>query len=169
MKARPTIYNGIQMRSRLEARVAAMLDESGAVWEYEPTAFASGRAQYLPDFRLPDPFSTGVNVYIEVKPRVEDVFSALTAMQVIHKSEPQALLVASCEQLLTHGVLMTRDSDDVMPVFLARCPCGALLVATEGPNVGERTIYTICWRCGDEAIRYPGSKAVLRMAEWGAA
>lgn len=33
-KARPTIYRGIQMRSRLEAAFAQVLDESSVEWVY---------------------------------------------------------------------------------------------------------------------------------------
>lgn len=70
--ARPTIYNGIQMRSRLEAGFAAWLDERGATWEYEPHAFASPSGQYLPDFLVRDVVRANrepADAYIEIKPR----------------------------------------------------------------------------------------------------
>lgn len=51
--ARPTIYNGTKMRSRLEARFAGILDGHGIKWEYEGPAYAEGSKQYLPDFTLP--------------------------------------------------------------------------------------------------------------------
>src|SRR5262245_46645920 len=66
--ARPTIYNGIQMRSRLEARIAAVLDGMGAEWAYEPQAFASNNGQYLPDFLIKSPAQ---EFYIEVRPTKE--------------------------------------------------------------------------------------------------
>ena len=50
--ARPTVYRGVKMRSRTEARYAAALDDLGVSWEYEPCCFADGRVQYLPDFRV---------------------------------------------------------------------------------------------------------------------
>lgn len=74
LEPRPTIYNGIQMRSRLEAGFAMWLDAMKADWTYEPHALAHGDlGQYLPDFLLselpcswlPEP----TNLYIEVKPR----------------------------------------------------------------------------------------------------
>lgn len=52
IKARPTLYKGIQMRSRLEADYAAHLDRDGETWEYEPECFASQDGQWLPDFRI---------------------------------------------------------------------------------------------------------------------
>ena len=51
-KPRPTVYKGIQMRSRLEAGFAAWLDGRFIKWHYEPCAFADERGQYLPDFEL---------------------------------------------------------------------------------------------------------------------
>jgi hypothetical protein len=71
--ARPTIYNGIQMRSRLEAGFAAWLDRVGIDWAYEPVAFGHPEhGQYLPDFELRDvPVSDRPGetlVYVEVKP-----------------------------------------------------------------------------------------------------
>lgn len=67
IKARPTLYKGIQMRSRLEADFAASLDRAGRPWEYEPTCFAGENAQWLPDFRTPYG-DARTDVYVEVKP-----------------------------------------------------------------------------------------------------
>lgn len=102
-KARPTVYNGIRMRSRLEAGYAAWLDRWNFDWEYEPCAFQddTGR-QYLPDFRLNNVRVAWANeprtVYVEVKPGLEDpdaLSDAITslAMEVILASEPDALLL----------------------------------------------------------------------------
>lgn len=65
-QARPTTYNGIQMRSRLEAAAAANLDREGVRWTYEPRCFASGSTQYLPDFEVSYPAEWAG--YLEVKP-----------------------------------------------------------------------------------------------------
>lgn len=74
---RPTVYNGIKMRSRLEAGFAMWLDEMGAVWEYESECFASPLGQYLPDFKVdivyPEYHSAVMACYIEVKPNWEAV------------------------------------------------------------------------------------------------
>jgi hypothetical protein len=93
LKARPTTYNGIEMRSRLEARVAAFLDERGIAWEYEPRAFGTKRGQYLPDFRL----TTFLNrpLYLEVRGTVDDVHKLLEIrhqMEIVLASEPDATL-----------------------------------------------------------------------------
>jgi len=72
IKARPTIYNGIKMRSRLEAGFAAWLDRHHFEWEYEPYALATEDGQYLPDFVIHNVFaawrSEPVTVFVEVKP-----------------------------------------------------------------------------------------------------
>lgn len=96
--ARPTTYNGIRMRSRLEARFAAKLDEWRAQWTYEPLAYANAHGQYLPDFRLAPVLGDDGSIevppaFIEVRPTWERGFLALTSMQIIWDSEPSALLL----------------------------------------------------------------------------
>ena len=72
MKARPTTYKGVRMRSRLEAGFAQWCDEIGLPWEYEPECFATEEGQYLPDFLLPAVWvlweDIRLDLYVEVKP-----------------------------------------------------------------------------------------------------
>jgi hypothetical protein len=97
MKARPTTYKGVDMRSRLEAGFAQWLDQHNVRWEYEPKAFADENGQYLPDFLLRDlwVFGETADVYVEVKPRIShEVLREVTArMPIIWRSEPNAALV----------------------------------------------------------------------------
>lgn len=98
--ARPTVYKGIQMRSRLEADYASALDRDGETWKYEPTCFAGPDGQWLPDFKV------GIDgTYIELKPaylivwdtpqvdgvwdRVDEILQRMT---VAWLSEPEATL-----------------------------------------------------------------------------
>lgn len=46
----PTVYRGIQMRSRLEAKWACCFDQLGWTWEYEPFDLKG----WIPDFILHD-------------------------------------------------------------------------------------------------------------------
>lgn len=62
--ARPGIYKGVQMRSQLEIRFAAELDERSIRWVYESKAL--GDSGYLVDFFLPD-----LDVWVEVKGKFE--------------------------------------------------------------------------------------------------
>lgn len=97
-KARPTVYKGVKMRSRLEAGYAAWLDGCGFAWEYEPCAFATEDGQYLPDFMV-----VGLNVswkpepvvaYIEAKPgSFDDYELVVEQMSVIRSCEPEAVCV----------------------------------------------------------------------------
>jgi hypothetical protein len=56
IQAIETNYKGYRFRSRLEARWAVFLDETGIGWEYEPQGIKvktpTGRINYLPDFWL---------------------------------------------------------------------------------------------------------------------
>lgn len=63
IRAVPTNYRGVEMRSMLEARWASNLDRLGIEWEYEPRVvlLPSGR-RYLPDFWLPR-----ITTWLEVK------------------------------------------------------------------------------------------------------
>jgi hypothetical protein len=102
IKARPTLYKGIQMRSRLEADYAALLDREDFAWEYEPTCFAADGVQWLPDFRIT--YSIGIVRYVEVKPTtlldapptrsgiLEGIDAVLRQMSVAWASEPNAML-----------------------------------------------------------------------------
>lgn len=65
--ARPTLYKGIRMRSRLEADFAAFLDRMEAEWAYEPECFAGDGGQWLPDFGFA-PHDGRYSLYVEVKP-----------------------------------------------------------------------------------------------------
>ena len=60
IKAIPTMYNGVQFRSRLEATWAAFFDLCGWDWDYEPIDFNG----WIPDFVI----HGGIDVYVEVKP-----------------------------------------------------------------------------------------------------
>lgn len=93
IKARPTMYCGIRMRSRLEADFAGFLDRAEAEWEYEPTCFAGPGGQWLPDFgaKMPD----GPHVYFEIKPESftrDEVDPVLEQMSVAWLTEPTAVL-----------------------------------------------------------------------------
>lgn len=99
LPARPTVYNGVRMRSRLEAGFAQWADSMGLGVDYEPHAFASDAGQYLPDFLLryvtvegiPDRPPMDATVWVEIKPRFPslDVFER---MEIIRGSDPAAVL-----------------------------------------------------------------------------
>jgi hypothetical protein len=64
IKAIPTLYRGVQFRSRLEARWAAMFDLMGWNWRYEPLDFDG----WIPDFIIKRAYEAGDDLLVEVKP-----------------------------------------------------------------------------------------------------
>lgn len=56
-----TTYKGIRMRSRLEAKWAAMFDAFDWQWEYEPPGYAG----WIPDFQIR---TSSIPLLVEVKP-----------------------------------------------------------------------------------------------------
>jgi hypothetical protein len=70
----PTVYKGIEFRSRLEAKWAAMFDQLGWPWEYEPVDLLG----YIPDFVLK--WDHGHTI-CEVKPA--------TTVDELHKAIPK--------------------------------------------------------------------------------
>jgi len=52
IKAIPTSYSGIQLKSRMEAQTSLLCDVLGWAWEYEPySIMLSSGIAYIPDFR----------------------------------------------------------------------------------------------------------------------
>jgi hypothetical protein len=105
IKARPTLYKGVRMRSRLEADYAAHLDHAGYAWKYEPECFASPDGQWLPDFRVTWPGGDPAQEsFIELKPAgrldadwgspgPESIDGHLTRMTIAWASKPEAELI----------------------------------------------------------------------------
>lgn len=108
IKARPTTYKGIQMRSRLEAAWAAHFDKHGWTWEYEPMCFADESGQYLPDFAVrtsPDMNPT----YVEIKPPLPDdtIRTVARRMSIIWHSEPTVELLICTGDYTVYGNTFT--------------------------------------------------------------
>lgn len=49
----PTIYQGVELRSKFEASAAYLLDRLHLAWDYEPYRFIFGELTYVPDFWVP--------------------------------------------------------------------------------------------------------------------
>lgn len=58
-----TVYNGTQMRSKLEARTAKVMHENNVLYEYEPKGYKLvDNRTYYPDFYLPE-----FDIYLDPK------------------------------------------------------------------------------------------------------
>lgn len=64
-QAKPTMYNEILFRSKLEAKWAVFLDNMQVQWKYEPFRVDLGYTSYTPDFVIEYP---GSRLILEVKP-----------------------------------------------------------------------------------------------------
>lgn len=70
IKAKPTLYNAINFRSRLEARWAVFFDNLGIDYDYEPETFKVPNGdQYTPDFYLPHVYGRDEKkgIFLEIK------------------------------------------------------------------------------------------------------
>jgi hypothetical protein len=104
-QARPTVYKGIEMRSRMEAGFAAWLDQRHFDWKYEPDCFAGPKGQYLPDFGLYGVdcqwLEAPATVYVETKPlgwseregEFDDYETLMRRMAIVWQSQPDAVLL----------------------------------------------------------------------------
>lgn len=69
IKAHPTIYKGVQFRSRLEARWAAFFDLIGWKWEYEPIDLKGWTPDFLVTFPCNHSECSGNHtLLVEIKP-----------------------------------------------------------------------------------------------------
>lgn len=140
-KARPTVYKGIQMRSRLEAAFAAWLDKFDMTWRYEPQAFASEDGQYLPDFELLDIEFLGApeRVFVEVKPAQPDPGVILVQRSIIRDSDPEAQLITVWPDRDYYRTMLICDGFWDVLIWTIRSPKRLALdiEATMGPWYGE--------------------------------
>lgn len=67
IKAKETVYKGINFKSQLEARWAIYFDELGLEWVYEPDTYKiNEHLRYTPDFYLKK-----ADLYVEIKPIIQ--------------------------------------------------------------------------------------------------
>jgi hypothetical protein len=135
IKARPTLYKGIRMRSRLEAAWAEYADGLGWKWAYEPECFASDGGQYLPDFRLDilDSIS-GRPIYVEVKPAAvldtkDKVQLERLRMSVVWDSDRSAVLqmwlwLNEADHWIHNGGLWDQDPEKRWGSYFLPAPFG---------------------------------------------
>lgn len=144
LTARPTIYNGIQMRSRLEATVASNFERWGYDWRYEYRAFASPDGQYLPDFELwiDNRLRTVVEVKGEMVDRPAEVFRR---MEIVWRSEPNAYLLLIEAEAIQNGFYRTTGR-----------PRASMLFRTPGleDGIAVGAVFALC-TCGTVGLRLP--------------
>ena len=125
VKAIPTTYKGIEFRSRLEAKWAAMFDAIGWRWEYEPIDLNG----YIPDFIIK---FESAPMLCEIKPAMNEHELRLAAPKIEQSGwEDEALILGSMLDIspflwLGIGLLSARcDYDDWAWHFGVSHRCGS--------------------------------------------
>ncbi|HXI17014.1 MAG TPA: hypothetical protein VNM48_11640 [Chloroflexota bacterium] len=127
IEAIPTEYKGIAMRSRLESRIAYLLDSlqgletthDKRVWQFEPRSFMLPNGQtYRPDFWVP-----GLGLWVETRGKDYtrgnlQIESFRANLQTLHP-EARAYLTIGPTQALMH---ISGKASDLPVVF--PCPAG---------------------------------------------
>jgi hypothetical protein len=126
IRARPTTYNSVRFRSRLEAKWAAFFDLAGWAWEYEPVDTDG----WVPDFLLR---GIDTNTYVEVKP-IEWVG------QSVHSYERQAAERGDLDKVRESGRLALVLGLYPVPLEYDRPFVGLLLNA---PRVGVDFVHAM--------------------------
>ncbi len=145
MHAIPTHYNGVNYRSRLEAKWAKFFDSLGWVHHYEPIDFKG----YIPDFYI-----SGENpCYVEIKPAMtfKELFS-------LNQKTEEAMYKNDARVLYLGGIIDYDRGDD------GNICLGRLVDYWEGSEDGDRCDYD------DEAILIECQKCnrISFMGVWGA-
>lgn len=89
-----TMYKGIEMKSRLESKIAFFLDCLEIKWEYEPKVFMLSLGFiYIPDFYLPE-----LKMWIEVKGIIEEHNKEISRA-FVKDNNTELMLISSNETL----------------------------------------------------------------------
>lgn len=151
VRAIPTTYAGVRMRSRLEARCARVLDTIGIPWRYEPfVVYVPGQrgSGYLPDFQLWPGAATPW--FVEIKPTAiygrthadpSDLTMAVDKLGRVRHSRPDATLVlwlADPRHVDMGVVLIHVASTDEW----VRRPAIAFLVGAHRAQPGRPSVWT---------------------------
>jgi uncharacterized SAM-binding protein YcdF (DUF218 family) len=132
LAATPTIFRGVLMRSRLEARWAGVLDQAGLAWEYEPQVIRLGRSHgrwqggYVPDFWLPEQ-----RTWLEVKGPHWERFEKTRALARQLGAGGQ-VLVATASGVCWRVPVQGRAPGTETWVGVCRCGTAALGVPVKG-------------------------------------
>lgn len=140
-------YKGVEMRSKLESKVAMFLDALGILWIYEPKTFRlSNHFSYKPDFYLPK-----LKIWIEVKGLIEDHNRKISKIFV--RDNKQALVLISSNSMLWYGLWKEDDNNEVfedLDVLIGKCSkCKSYFLAS---NLGDWKCLSCDYYEGDNSI-----------------
>lgn len=142
--SKPTMYKGVQMRSKLESRVALVLDKMNLKWKYEPKLFLlSSGIYYKPDFYLYE-----LKTWVEAK-GIIDKNNYDISETFVKDNNTELLLISDIESvyfsLVNYGGCDKEDDFGVdvdKDVYIGECSdCGSYFFCS---NIGSYH----CRKCG---------------------
>lgn len=146
IKAIPTMFQGVMMRSRLEARWAAFFTECGFPWTYEPIDFG----EWSPDFSLNFPHR---KIYVEVKPSInDDTKKEMVRVSRCVPKDARTLLVGDSIEYYRHDTVLGVgvDCEEGQCMAVAELDDAIIGSCRAGCGVGISFSYGLwcCWVCG---------------------
>jgi len=140
-----TMYKGIEMRSKLESKIAFFLDTLNIKWEYEPkTLLLSNGIMYKPDFYLSD-----LNTWLEVKGVIEEHNKELSRLFV--KDNGAELILLSNKDVLWFSQKDTAGSEDNVLIIGQCSKCNSYFFCC---NLGSYHCRKCKYHNGDHDILY---------------
>lgn len=104
IKAIPATYNGVQFRSRTEARWAVFFDALGVRWEYEHEGYQLPSGWYLPDFWLPE---VNGGIFVEIKPEREPTErEVIVAKELAYATKKEVAMMFGSPMCEPRGAMM---------------------------------------------------------------
>lgn len=142
----PIIYNGVEMRSKMEARTAYVFDQLDIDWEYEPQSFfLQNGMTYIPDFYLRD-----LDTWVEVK----GVMKNKDKKQIDFLNQEKKEIVVVMEDKLRfyeYNEYSNNEWGD-QPLYIGKCDnCGSYFFCGEYGSYHCRSCGT---HNGDHDLRY---------------
>jgi hypothetical protein len=119
LKAKPTYFNGVAYRSRLEARWALFFTLMHAEFKYEPQHFdVGGGTNYLPDFYFPQ-----LKTYVEIKPVAPTASEDYKCWGLARATNEEAVLLwGTPADVVTYGHGLVYRSNPVFVVGYRESP-----------------------------------------------
>lgn len=149
-EARRTMYRGIPMKSRLEARAAQFLDSvPGVKWAYEPVAYADQTGQYLPDFEAIGLLDVPVLIEVKGAAASEEQTKIGMAMRRIWSSVPTAALALWTGAVIDEGAPFTIVRADAAAEYAVLRTCSVCVHGFLGDGTDWLAGFSpaICTRC----------------------
>lgn len=132
IKSKPTMYNGIQFRSMLEAKWAAFFDLVGWKYQYEPFEM-NGK---VPDFIIycSSEYYKGINIIVEVKPNHLITIDFLESLYDTYYKTPYHILI------LDENPFYVTERQGYVYMGKSLQNCGAEYLQSDFENINMKSV-----------------------------